>query len=549
MSLSIALIQSNPTVGAVSENAEGLLSRYHEATRKGAQSAIASELVVPGYPPRDLLDRPGFVRATLEANQHITASTGDIPLIFGSIGQANGRLTNEAIVAQNGKLVARATKQLLPTYDVFDERRYFAPGSQLTWVTIAGKRCAISICEDAWSSASGLAERYPSDPLTAVTPGNTDVLVNLSASPFTLAKLKNRETLFSSHAQRLGVSVAMVNQVGANDELIFDGRSTVFDPSGTVIGRAKMFSEDVLLASVGSPSRIEPDADVACEAAYRALVLGVKDYARKCGFTHAVLGLSGGIDSALVATVAADALGSQNVLGIAMPTRYSSAGSVEDATQLASNLGIACDLVDVDGMFDAYLKTLGPHLDKKASAAEGDVTWENVQARIRGATVMAYSNRTGALPLTTGNKSELAVGYCTLYGDMVGGLSVISDVPKTMVYDIARWLNSEGERIPERSITKPPSAELRPDQQDQDSLPPYEVLDAIVAAYIEDQKSPDEILALGFDRAVIEQVVGLIVRAEYKRRQAAPGLIITRKAFGPGRRIPLAQRFREGFSA
>ncbi len=545
MSTLIALLQLNPTVGALEANTERLLAGVKRAQNMGAQLVLTSELVVPGYPPRDLLDRPSFVRSVLDANQHLINRSESIPLVFGSLGHHDGKLTNDAFIAQNGKLLGRASKQLLPTYDVFDEHRYFTAGESLHIETLAGLRCAISICEDAWGNAPELKGRYSHDPLARVSPNTADLLVNLSASPFTLTKLRGRERLFAGQAKHHNVPLAMVNQVGANDELIFDGRSALFGPSGELIARAKMFEEDLLLTSLIGPARVEPDVECEPEAAYRALVVGVRDYARKCGFKRAVLGLSGGIDSALVATVAADALGPENVQGIAMPTRYSSSESVEDARHLAENLGIGFELLDIDPIFASYIRSLSAPLDAAAEAGEKDVTWENVQARIRGATVMAFSNRSGALPLTTGNKSEVAVGYCTLYGDMVGGLSVISDVPKTMVYKIANWVNQTSERIPERSITKPPSAELRPGQLDQDSLPPYEVLDAVLAAYIEDHKSVRELLAQGFDPAVVERVVGLVTRAEYKRRQAAPGLIITRKAFGPGRRIPLAQQFRE----
>jgi NAD+ synthetase len=471
--------------------------------------------------------------------------TGDLPLIFGSIGVHGSRLSNDAIVAVDGKELLRAEKQLLPNYDVFDEQRHFRAGSALGRITLLGKRCAISICEDAWANAPGLDQVYGKDPLAEVSASNTDLLINLSASPFTLSKLEQRPKLFAQLARTRGVPLVMVNQVGGNDELIFDGRSSVFDAQGALMGEAKPFEPEVLVVDLESTARPAPVQVNEAGAAYDALVLGVRDYLAKCGFERAVLGLSGGIDSALVATIAADALGPQNVLGVALPTRYSSQHSQTDARELARSLGIGFELIDIDPIFASYLQTLQPRVDALAAANAGDVTWENVQARIRGATIMAISNRTGAMPLTTGNKSEIAVGYCTLYGDMVGGLSVISDVPKTTVYRLARWANQVRPRIPESTLTKPPSAELRPDQKDEDSLPPYDVLDKVLEAYIEDQKGPTELVQMGFEPALVERVVKLVRTAEYKRKQAAPGLIITRKAFGSGRRLPVAQGYRE----
>ncbi|MEN9579812.1 MAG: hypothetical protein RJA70_2821 [Pseudomonadota bacterium] len=539
----IALLQLNPTVGDLNGNADRLIQAAERAAAAGAELALASELVIPGYPPRDLLDRPSFVDAVLHTNAKVIARSGPIPLIFGSLGTHGGRLSNDAYVAQNGRLIAQARKQLLPSYDVFDEARYFAPGDALTVVDLGGKRCALSICEDAWAGSG--PGRYSRDPLRDVSPSSVDLLLNLSASPFTLAKLRGRGTLFSDLAKSRGVPLAMANQVGGNDELVFDGRSSVFNAHGELLAQGKLFEEDLVLCSLHHPGPIVTTPTTQAEAAYHALVCGLRDYARKCGFSRAVLGLSGGIDSALVATLAADALGAKNVTGIAMPTRYSSQGSLDDAAKLAFNLGLSFQVTDIDPIFQAYLDNLRPALDDAHAPIPGDVTWENVQARIRGATVMAYSNRTGALPLTTGNKSEIAVGYCTLYGDMVGGLAVISDVPKTLVYEISRFINHAGERIPSASIDKPPSAELRPDQLDSDSLPPYDVLDPLLQRYVEDHRSPAQLVKEGFEAQLVERVVTLVNRAEYKRRQAAPGLIITHKAFGSGRRMPIAQRYHE----
>jgi NAD+ synthase (glutamine-hydrolysing) len=541
--MKLALLQCNYTVGDLGGNAELLRDGARRAMAQGAELAIASELALTGYPPRDLLERPGFIAATAAATNQLVATAPEIPLLFGTVAANDGRLENQALLAFGGRVLARAVKQLLPNYDVFDEQRHFRPGRELCFAVVAGRRVAVSICEDAWAQAKGTKGRYAHDPLSALNDQRAALLVNLSASPFTLVKRYSRERLFADVARRFDVPVAMTNQVGANDELVFDGSSAVFGRDGTVLARARAFQDDLLLFDDQSPGRVEPLAERDEEAGYQALVLGVRDYARKCGFGRAVLGLSGGIDSALVATVAADALGPEQVLGVAMPSRYSSPGSIEDARALAANLGIGFRVISIDEMFQTTIEQLSGPLDELRPPGERDVTWENVQARIRGATIMAISNRTGALPLTTGNKSELAVGYCTLYGDMVGGLAVISDVPKTMVYRIARWVNEAAKRIPPNSIEKAPSAELRPDQTDQDSLPPYEVLDAILERYVERHQSPDTIVRAGFDQTTVERVVRMIVMAEYKRRQAAPGIIITDKAFGSGRRLPIARVF------
>lgn len=541
--MKLALLQRNFTVGNLDGNREAILSAAGQAADQGADLAICSELALLGYPPKDLLERPGFVSATLAATDRLIAECGEMPVVFGTLGVEDDQLFNQVVLAASGQVLCRGSKQLLPNYDVFDEQRYFRAGSRLATATVKGRRIALSVCEDAWARSDSTKGRYTHDPLDELTKDPPDLLINASASPFTLGKRTSRERLFADVARRFRVPVVMVNQVGANDELIFDGRSVCLSADGEVLARAKSFEEDVLVWELGARGRLEPMDDCDEAASYRALVLGVRDYARKCGFSRAVLGLSGGIDSALVAVIAADALGPEQVLGVAMPTRYSSQGSLDDALAVAKNLGIEFRTIDIDPIFQTYLNELQTPLDAIAAPKEKDVTWENVQARIRGATVMAISNRSGALPLTTGNKSELAVGYCTLYGDMVGGLSVISDVPKTLVYRISRWLNRDGERIPKSSIEKPPSAELRPNQTDQDSLPPYPILDAILERYVEHHQSPEAIIADGFDRATVERVHRLIVTAEYKRRQAAPGLIITDKAFGSGRRLPIARAF------
>lgn len=548
--MKLALVQLNPTVGALSRNVERMRAEIERARAAGASLVVFPELALVGYPPRDLVERPGFVRAVLAQSDALVRSVpDDVTVVFGSLGQASGRrgppLTNDAVVARGGVEVARVSKQLLPTYDVFDEARYFQPGAHTAFIEHDGLSIALSICEDAWARAPDIGLRYGVDPLAALGGRRVDLLLNLSASPFTLAKWGARDELFRRIALEHGVRVAVVNQVGGNDELVFDGTSHVWSATGELVARAPSFEEALLVVDLErGDNPIAPSEARAEAAVYRALVLGVRDYARKCGFSRAVLGLSGGIDSALTAVIAADALGPQNVRGLLMPTRYSSQGSLDDAAALAKNLGIEYRVVDIEPIFASYCATLGGIVDEVAAPAD-DVTWENVQARIRGATLMAVSNRTRALVLTTGNKSEVAVGYCTLYGDMAGGLAVISDVPKTMVYRLARYVNEGGERIPRSSIDKPPSAELRPDQTDQDSLPPYPQLDAVLELYVEDQRSPKEVIERGHDPELVARVVRLVQRAEYKRRQAAPGLIVTRKAFGPGRRMPVARGYEE----
>ncbi len=544
----VAIAQFNPTVGAVQENGRRIQEWMGRARQERVDAVLFPELCLTGYPARDLLDRPGFVKRVSAVTQELVAATpAELTVMFGSVGMPEGPglpLTNDAVVARGGREIARVSKQLLPTYDVFDDARHFRAGSPSSVFELAGQRVGVTVCEDAWADSAEMAGRYAVRPVAQLAAQGAQVLFNLSASPFNLSKWRRREELFRELAQRNQLTVVMANQVGANDELIFDGSSVVCSPSGQVLARARSFEEELLVVDLasgaGTQSTAEPPPSLS--AAYSALVLGVRDYARKCGFRRAVLGLSGGIDSALTAVIAADALGAENVLTLAMPTRYSSPGSIADAEALARSLGVKHQLVDIDPIFQAYIDRLGPVLEACGPAGAGDVTFENIQARVRGATLMAVSNRTGALVLTTGNKSEIAVGYCTLYGDMVGGLAVISDVPKTMVYELSRHVNRDGERIPRSSIEKAPSAELRPNQTDQDSLPPYEQLDGILELYVEDHASLEEIVARGYPREVVQRVITLVTRAEYKRRQAAPGLILTRKAFGVGRRVPVASQ-------
>ncbi|HMI89532.1 MAG TPA: NAD+ synthase [Polyangiaceae bacterium] len=562
----IALVQLDVTVGALDANGAAILEGARRAREQGAELAIFGELALLGYPPRDLLDRPSFVRAALAKNDEIVAALPHgITALFGTIDEkkdGEGRpLYNAALAARRGAVVARARKRLLPSYDVFDEDRYFEPGQSSTQFAIEGGSIGVTICEDAWndqallayraSSARSFREvagptpRYHANPVAEVVAQKIDLLVNVSASPFALSKRQARPEMFGEIAARHRIPVAFVNQVGGYDELLFDGRSTLFGPDGRVLARAAAFAEDMVVCDVQRGGPVAADLESDEEAAYRALVMGTRDYARKCGFDRAVLGLSGGIDSALTAVIAADAFGPEHVLGVAMPSRYSSAGSREDAQKLAANLGIGFREIPIEPMFDAYLASLEAPLAAIAEPAPSDVTFENVQARIRSTVLMAISNRTGALLLTTGNKSELGVGYCTLYGDMAGGLAVISDVPKTMVYRLARYVNRGTERIPRASIEKPPSAELRPGQLDQDSLPPYEQLDRVLERFVEDGAGRDTIIAEGIPPQVVDRVITMVQASEYKRRQAAPGLILTKKAFGVGRRMPIAQKFKE----
>jgi NAD+ synthetase len=549
--MKVGLLQLDATVGAVDANVTAILRAATEARAAGADVAVTSELAVTGYPPRDLLDRPAFVRAVVAAEERLVREApAGLTLIVGTVrarAADGGRpLVNAAIVIEGGSIVATAEKRLLPTYDVFDEDRYFEPGRATTIVATRAGRLAITICEDAWNDEPARGARYAANPLEDLSAASCDAIVNLSASPFTLEKRTARPERFAAIAARHGAPVVFVNQVGANDELVFDGRSSVYGTSGQIVGRAPAFAEAVLVVDLAAaPGSVAPDLDSEEDAAYQALVAGVRGYARKCGFRSAVLGLSGGIDSALVATIAADALGPDAVLGVAMPSRYSSQGSLDDARALAANLGIRFREQSIEPAFAAYLSSLGPLLDDLAPPLPSDTTLENLQARIRGATLMAISNRTGAIVLTTGNKSELGVGYATLYGDMCGGLAVISDVPKTLVWRLSRFVNRERERIPVSSIEKPPSAELRPDQKDEDSLPAYPVLDRILELHVEEGYDRAQLLAAGLPKDAVERTLSLVRTSEYKRRQAAPGLILTKKAFGVGRRMPVAQAFRE----
>jgi len=548
----VALCQIDTTVGDLDGNRALALDAVGRAERAGAALAVLPELTLTGYPPRDLLDRPAFVDDNLRALQALAAELPrEVATLVGFVDRAASgmpSLHNAAALVRNGAVERVFHKRLLPTYDVFDEARYFAPGAQQACVfELAGQRVGVTICEDAWNDVdSPLRRHYDHDPVADCMGAGAQLLVNLAASPFHLAKRRVRPSMLSQIAARHRVPLLFVNAVGGNDDLIFDGASALYGPDGATWARAASFASDVLVCDVAPAQAIAPAPETDAATALAALVCGTADYARKCGFGSAVLGLSGGIDSSLVAAIAARALGPTNVLGVAMPTRYSSEGSLLDARELARALGIGFTVIDIDPIFQRYLDTLGPELGALGPAPSPDTTFENIQARIRGNTLMAISNRFGSLLLTTGNKSEVAVGYCTLYGDMAGGLAVISDLPKTFVYEVCREHDRQAGRqqIPESCYQKAPSAELRPDQRDEDSLPPYAVLDPILERLVEDGQSVEQIVGAGFARDVVTRVAGMVIRNEYKRRQMPPGLIVTRKAFGPGRRYPIAQRYR-----
>lgn len=545
--MKLALAQINTVVGDLSGNEAKILAAYQRGAAAGADLVIAPELAITGYPPRDLLLRPSFIRRNLEALDRLAAATGHAGLVLGFVGRSGRRpgreLANSVALLRSGKIHSVRNKTLLPTYDVFDEDRYFEPATDNGVVELNGRRYGLTICEDVWNDQDFWRERrYPRNPAAELAAAGAELIINVSASPWHLGKDGTRRRMLESLVRKTGVPMAYCNLVGGNDELIFDGGSLIFNAKGEVVCAGRRFEEDFMVQDLEAVSSIEarlPEEEEEEEEIHRALVLGTRDYLTKCGFKTALLGLSGGIDSAVTACLAVAALGAENVRGVALPSPYSSKGSLDDAEALARNLGIQYDVIPIGSAFESVKFQLKPQFAGRAE----DVTEENIQARLRGVMLMALSNKFGSLLLTTGNKSELAVGYCTLYGDMCGGLALISDVPKTMVYRLARWINRKQEIIPAASITKPPSAELRPNQTDQDSLPPYEVLDAILERYVVDTQSVEEIVGSGYDRAVVNKVVRLIDASEYKRRQAAPGLKVTSKAFGVGRRIPIAQKY------
>ena len=543
--MKIALLQINPTVGDLAGNARLIADAVRKAAAAGADLAVTPELALVGYLPRDLLLSSGFVARSWDRLGELAREL-EIPTLVGlpepNPSDAGRPLFNTAALVRDGQIGDRFRKSLLPTYDVFDEDRYFEPFFGAQVVAIAGRRLGISICEDVWNDRDfWKRRRYHHDPIEDLVSAGAEAVVNLSASPFSVGKHRRREQMLGDLARRHARPVVYSNQYGGNDDLVFDGRSCAFSSDGAVIARGRSFGADIVICDIDDGAPLGPADDLDPESeVWRALVLGTKDYARKCGFGRALLGLSGGIDSALTAAIAAEALGADRILGVLMPSPFSSGGSVEDSLQLAANLGIDTITLPIDNAMQAMEQTL-------ADAFKGtrrDVTEENIQARIRGNLLMALSNKRGALLLTTGNKSELAVGYCTLYGDMSGGLAVISDVPKTMVYRVARWLNETSGRslIPDTILTKAPSAELRPNQTDQDSLPPYDVLDDILLRLVEQHQPAADIVEAGHDPKVVGRVITLVRGAEFKRKQAAPGLKVTDRAFGTGWRMPIAAR-------
>ena len=541
----IALLQLNPTAGDIHGNAALIVRAAREAQSLGADLAVTPELALMGYLPRDLLMSEGFIRHGWDTLTRIAVDLKSAPPLLVGIATKNpsdmGRpLFNSAAFLQDGKVGPLFHKTLLPTYDVFDEDRYFEPAQEPGVLDFKGTKLGISICEDVWNDRDfWQRRRYHHDPVEVLTRRGAQAIVNLSASPFTVGKEPLRERMLAQMAKKYALPLVWVNQVGGNDDVIWDGHSGAFDAQGRQFARAKDFAEDLIVVDIAnsqgaiSPGDFTPEAEI-----WNALVLGVRDYARKTRFTKVLLGLSGGIDSALTATIAATAMGPENVLGVLMPSQYSSRGSVDDSLELARRLGIQTLTLPISEIMSTYQSVLADAF----KSFSPDVTEENIQSRIRGNLLMALSNKYGSLLLTTGNKSEMAVGYCTLYGDMNGGLAVIADLPKTMVYRVARWRNRSTPEIPEATISKPPSAELRPDQTDQDTLPPYDVLDQILELHVEQSKSAEEIVARGFEESVVRRVLRMVRMAEFKRKQAAPVLKVTSRAFGTGWRMPIVRQ-------
>ena len=572
MDLRLALAQINPTVGDLKGNVERIVAALSQARRWGAHLVVFPEMAIPGYPPEDLLLMPSFLQANRAALEEVAAQTSGLTALVGFVDRDENDIYNAAALLHDGRIAAIYHKIYLPNYGVFDENRYFRPGKRPLIFRLGEALVGVNICEDIW---------YPAGPTEAQALAGAQLVVNISASPYHAGKSRARERMLATRAADNVVFVAYCNLVGGQDELVFDGGSMILDPRGERLARARSFEEDLLvfdldlrevfrlrlhdprqrqeraigleqvervdlpafpalsqppLPRMGEEGERNGEAEV-----YQALVLGTRDYVRKNGFRQVVVGLSGGIDSALTATIAADALGPENVIGVSMPTRYSSPISREDAEALARNLGIRFLNIPIDGIFQSYLDTLA----EPFRGLSPDVTEENIQARIRGNILMALSNKFGWLVLTTGNKSELAAGYCTLYGDMAGGFAVLKDVLKTQVYRLARYRNAQGEVIPERILTRPPSAELRPDQRDEDALGPYAVLDPILRAYVEEDRSLEEIVALGYDEETVRRILRLVDGSEYKRRQGAPGIKITPRAFGKDRRLPITNRYRQ----
>ncbi len=543
--MKIGIAQINGVIGDFPGNAKRILGAYRECIENGAELVVTPELSLCGYPPRDLVFKSEFVPKCLQALDYLADEIGEVPLIVGYVGfseDSNGKaFCNSAAWLEGAEVKETFHKILLPTYDVFDERRYFQPGGAAKAFAWKGMQIGVTICEDIWMSEYLPRPLYDRDPVGELVEQGIDLLVNLSASPFHLGKVAMRDRLLSDVVEKAGVPLVYCNCVGGNDQLVFDGHSIALGADGNLLGALGGFKEGVEVIDLTQKSGRFVKAEHADEMAqlHSALVIGLRDYATKCGFSSVCLGLSGGIDSALTAVIAADALGAENVHGLTMPSPYSSRGSVEDSFALAKNTGISCKEVSIHGAFEAVKAAMAPIFEGK----QEDVTEENMQARLRGLLLMALSNKENHLLLTTGNKSELAVGYCTIYGDMCGGFSVLSDLPKTQVFALSRWLNREQERIPWATIDKPPSAELRPDQKDQDTLPEYEILDGILEMYVERELSAEEIIEAGYEETVVRWVQRRVDLNEWKRQQAAPGVRVTKKAFGIGRRMPIAQRF------
>lgn len=540
--MKIALAQFNPIVGDISGNKNKIINLIEESGKQNADIIVFPELATIGYPPMDLLENKALIKQNIDSLIEIASKVSDTAVVIGAATtDESGNIFNSALFISHGKIIRTYNKTLLPNYDVFDEERYFTSGNSYLPVEFKGIKIGLTVCEDIWncedSEFTG-GRKYDIDPVSIYAEKKIDLLINISASPFVTGKIQSRREMVSSIAKKYAIEIVYVNQVGGNDSLVFDGSSFGVNKKGQITSTGKYFEEGITYHLFGSENQIHFN-DNLLEEIESALICGLRDYAHKSGFNKALLGLSGGIDSALTAVIAAKALGKENVTGITMPSVFSSQGSVDDSKKLADNLGINFEIIPIKRLHESYIEDLA-HVFKNAKP---DVTEENLQARIRGNLLMAYSNKFSALLLSTGNKSELSMGYCTLYGDMNGGLAVISDLPKTTVYELSKFINRNGEIIPSDTITKPPSAELRENQTDQDTLPPYDILDSIIECYIEKKMSSAEIIKKGFDKATVEFVLKAIDRNEYKRRQAAPGLKVTGKAFGIGRRYPIVQRY------
>ncbi len=540
--MKIGLAQINSTVGDLKGNFEKIAAAYQRLSAGGAELVITPELAITGYPPQDLVFKSRFVRENLEVLERLHALVGTAALIVGFIEKnaARGKpFHNAAAVLERGRPIRKTYKSLLPTYDVFDEDRYFEPAREIAPIEVCGRKIGVTICEDIWTEDFLGRPYYDVQPVRSLVEGGAELIVNLSASPFSLGKPAVRRDLVAGLAHTFGRAICYCNSVGGNDQLVFDGNSIAVNSAGQLIAQLPGFCEAEAIVDTETTEAVQPVARDASADLFDALSLGLHDYMTKCGFKSAVLGLSGGIDSAVVAAIGVEALGAKNVVGVSMPSPYSSQGSIDDAVALARNLGIECLHIPIGDAFSCFKAQFKEVFKGRAE----DTTEENMQSRLRGMTLMSLSNKFGHLLLTTGNKSELAVGYCTIYGDMAGGLAVISDVPKTLVYDLARWMNREREVIPHNTIEKPPSAELKPGQMDQDTLPPYDILDEILRLYVEENLSAADIAAVGFDEKTVRWVQRRVDLNEYKREQAAPGIKVTSRAFGLGRRMPIAQRY------